>query len=71
MLYLIWGGAVLALAGVAGLLASAIGALRLRRAGLDDAALQARLKRLVFFNLGALGAGMVGLMAVVVGVLLR
>ena len=71
MVYLIWGGAVMALAGVAGLRACAVGGLRLRRAGLTDAALRDRLNRVVAYNLGALGIATIGLMAVILGLFLR
>jgi hypothetical protein len=71
MVSLIWGGAVLALVGVAGLLGCAVGGLRLRRAGLTDAALRERLNRLVAYNLGALGVATIGLMAVILGLFLR
>lgn len=71
MVALIWGGAVMTLAGVGGLLACAVGGMRLRRAGLNDAGLRERLNRLVAYNLGALGFATIGLMAVILGLFLR
>lgn len=67
---LIWGGAALSLAGVAGLLWCVVAAIRARRAGLPDDALRARLQRVVVVNMGALFVSAIGLMAVVVGILL-
>lgn len=70
MTALIWGGAVLTLLGVAGLLACVLVVLRARRAGLDDAALRATLARVVVWNMAALAVSALGLMAVVTGVIL-
>ena len=43
---------------------------RARRAGLDDAALKARLQSIVALNLGALAVSAIGLMLVIVGLVL-
>ena len=67
---LIWGGAVLTLAGVAALSWCILTVARARRAGLDDAALRERMRRVVAVNMGALALSMIGLMAVIVGILL-
>ncbi len=67
---LIWIGTALAILGLAGLVYCIIEALRARRAGLDDAALRARLQRLVAWNLAALLMSMTGLGCVVVGLFL-
>lgn len=67
---LIWGGAVLTLAGVAALIWCILTVARARRAGLDDAALRERMRRVVAVNMGALALSMIGLMAVIVGILL-
>lgn len=67
---LIWGGAVLTAAGLIGIawcIAAVIGA---RRARLDDAAMRARMQRVVAVNMAALAASMLGLMAVVLGIML-
>ena len=63
-------GAILALAGVGGLIWCIVLALRLRRAGLPDDQLRTRFQRLVIVNLGALGVSSLGLMLVVAGILL-
>jgi hypothetical protein len=67
---LIWGGAALTLAGIAGLGYCVLRAIRARRSGLDDAAMRAELQRVVAINLGALGVSALGLAAVVSGILL-
>ena len=64
-------GVTLTLAGVAGLVWSAVVALRARRAQLDDATLRARLRRAVVLNMAALFLSVFGLMAVVIGVVLQ
>lgn len=67
---LVWIGAALTLAGIAGLAWCIVLAMRLRKAGLPDDALRARLQRLVLLNLGALAVSALGLMAVVMGIAL-
>jgi hypothetical protein len=67
---MVWIGAVLTAAGLGGL-AWCIGvALRAKRAGLEGAAMEARLRGLVAVNLGALAVSALGLMLVVLGVVL-
>lgn len=68
--WLIWIGAAIALAGVAGLVWCIVLALRARRAGLPDDALRARLQQVVVLNMAALGVSALGLMCVVAGILL-
>jgi hypothetical protein len=68
--WLIWIGAALTLAGVAGLVACIVIALRARRAGLTGAAMQARLQRVVALNMAALGLSGIGLALVVAGIFL-
>ncbi|WP_299837594.1 hypothetical protein [uncultured Jannaschia sp.] len=70
MAALIWIGAGLTLAGLATLAWCILVALRARRAGLEGAAMEARLRRLVALNLGALAVSAIGLMLVVTGVIL-
>lgn len=70
MQVLIWAGAAIALAGVAGLVWCILAVMRARREGLDDAALRARLERMVALNLAALLVAAIGLMMVVAGILL-
>ena len=70
MAMVIWIGAALTLAGVAGLVWCIVLALRAKRSGLADAAMKAALQRVVALNLGALALSGLGLMLVVVGVIL-
>ena len=68
---IIWAGAAVTLGGVAGLVACIVYILRLRRAGLDEAAMRARLQRGVAWNMAALFVSVLGLMLVVVGISLK
>ena len=70
MTIVIWAGAALAMIGIAGLAYCVLLALRAKRAGLTGAAMQARLQRVVAWNMGALAVSGLGLMLVVVGVIL-
>ncbi len=70
MEWLVYIGAGLALAGLAGLLACILRVARARRAGLDDAALRAVLQRVVVLNMASLLLSVLGLMAIVIGILL-
>ncbi|MGR3466045.1 hypothetical protein [Limimaricola sp.] len=67
---IIWIGAAITLVGFAAILWSLLAVLRLRRQGLDDAQMRARLARVVPLNIGALMLSMLGLMMVVVGIIL-
>jgi len=67
---LVWIGAAVSLCGIAGLVWCIAAVMRARRAGLDDAALRARLQRIVAWNFGALAVSALGLMLVVVGIFL-
>ena len=67
---LIWIGAALTLAGVAGLVWCILLALRARRSGMEDEAMRATLQRVVVLNLAALGVSALGLMCVVAGIIL-
>ncbi len=71
MAALVWIGAVMALAGVAGLIGCILLALRARRSGLEDDAMRAELQRVVVLNMAALGVSALGLMCVVAGILLE
>jgi hypothetical protein len=68
--WLVWTGAAVTVAGIALLLWCILAVAGARRAGLDEAALKARLQRAVVLNLGALALSGIGLMMVVVGVIL-
>lgn len=63
-------GAAISLLGLAGIIGCGIAVYRARRAGLDDAAMRARLQKIVAWNLGSLAISTIGLMTVVVGVFL-
>ena len=70
MAALVWIGAAMAATGLGALVWCIIVAARARRAGLEGAAMEARLRRLVAVNLGALAVSSLGLMLVVTGVIL-
>ena len=70
MTALVWIGAGMTALGLAGLVACIVVAARARSAGLEGAAMEARLRKLVALNLGALAVSALGLMLVVAGVLL-
>ena len=67
---LVWGGAVVSLLGLAGLVLCIVMAYQAKRAKLPDDEMRVRLQRIVFLNMGALAVSALGLMAVVVGVFL-
>ena len=67
---LIWGGAAVTLAGVIGLFACVVYALKVRRAGLEDEAMRKALQRGVVWNMAALVVSVLGLMAVIMGITL-
>jgi len=66
----VWIGATVTLAGLAMLAWCIVAVVRARRAKLDDAALKARLQKVVALNLAALAVSGLGLMMVTVGVFL-
>ncbi len=68
--YLIWGGALLSLVGVAGLVWCIVLAVKARKSGLGDEDIRARLQKVVAINLAALALSFFGLMLVLVGVIL-
>ena len=67
---LIWAGAAMTLTGVALLIWCVLTVARARRAGLEDAALRARMQRALAMNMAALALSCIGLMMVVVGIFL-
>ncbi len=67
---LVWAGALVTLLGVVGLVGVVIHVLRLRRQGLDEAALRRALQRGVAWNMAALFLSVIGLMMVVFGIAL-
>lgn len=66
----IWAGAALTLVGLAGLVWCILTVMRARRAGLEDEAMRARLRRVLVVNMGALAVSTIGLMMVVLGIFL-
>ena len=66
MQYLIWIGAVVTFIGVIGIVVAAVSVARKRRQGLTHGQMQ----KAMILNLGAFFVAMVGLMAVMVGVIL-
>ena len=69
MAALIWGGAAVTLLGVAGLMVCAAQSMKARTLAEDQA--RAVMGRVVAWNLAAVGVAVLGLMAVVAGLLLR
>lgn len=67
---LIWGGAALTLAGVLALGWCVVTVARARNAGLDDAALRARMRPVLAVNMAALAVSVIGLLLVVAGIML-
>ncbi|MDO5612300.1 MAG: hypothetical protein Q4G14_03545 [Paracoccus sp. (in: a-proteobacteria)] len=67
---LIWGGTVLTVIGLAGLIWCILTAMRLRRGGVGDDAIRAGMQRVVAMNMAALAASTIGLMLVVAGIML-
>jgi len=65
---LIWLGAAVSLAGLAGLVWCIVSVWKARRAGLSDADLRAAVQRVVPLNTGALFLSVIGLMLVVLGI---
>ena len=66
---LIWVGAIVTLAGIAGLVQC--GRLSLRAKALGEEEARALMARVVRLNLGAMGVAVLGLMLVVAGLFLR
>lgn len=67
---LIWTGVAISVAGIAALIWCGVYAMRARRQASSDDDLRARLQRAVLVNLAALGASVLGLMLVVLGIFL-
>lgn len=70
MVWAIWGGTALTVAGLVGLGWCIWLALRARKAGLTDDQMRARMQTVVALNVGALALSALGLMLVVFGILL-
>lgn len=67
---IVWGGAAVSLAGVAGLAWCILYVIRLRRADLDETTLRSRMHKAVLVNFAALAVSTLGLMMVVAGIFL-
>lgn len=67
---MIWGGAVLTGLGLAGILWCIFTVAAAKRAGLSDAALRHKMQRVVAVNMAALAFSLIGLLAVVTGIIL-
>lgn len=66
----VWIGAVLSVIGLVGIVYSIVAVTKAKRANLSDEDLRARVSKILPINLGAMLVSMIGLMAVVVGVML-
>lgn len=66
----VWIGAALSVAGLCGIIYSIVAVTRAKRANLTDAELRARMTKILPVNLVALLVSVIGLMAVVIGVML-
>jgi hypothetical protein len=71
MEWLIWTGAALTVAGIAGLFWCILKAVKAKSRGLDDATMRAELQHVVTLNVAALGVSALGLAAVVIGIVLQ
>lgn len=67
---LIWGGALISVIGLAGLVWCIIYVMRLRKQALDDDTMRARMQRAVLINFAALAVSTIGLMMVIAGIFL-
>lgn len=67
---LVWIGAAISLAGLAGLVWCIVAVMRARRQRLPEEQMRARLRQAVTVNMAALMTSVLGLIVVVVGVLL-
>lgn len=68
---LMWIGALISLVGMAGIVYCAVQVWKAKQADLGDEALYARIRAVMPINLASMFISVIGLMAVVVGILLR
>jgi len=68
--WIVWAGAALSVAGLAGLVGCIVSVWRARRANLPDDALRAHLQKVVAWNLASLLTSALGLGFIAVGVIL-
>ncbi len=67
--FVIWGGAVVSLIGVIGIVYCIVMVFKAKRANLSEDEMRLRLKTLVLINMIALFISMIGLMIVVAGII--
>lgn len=67
---IVWIGAALSVVGLCGIIYSIVAVARAKRANLSDEELRARISKILPINLGALFVSMIGLMAVIIGIML-
>lgn len=70
MVWLIWGGALISVIGLIGLILSIVKVARARKAGLSDEALRDAVQKVMPLNMGALFLSVIGLMMVILGIFL-
>ena len=69
--FLIWGGAVVSFSGLVGLIWCIIKAQQAKNAASSDEELNAAIRTLIPWNMGALFLSTIGLMIVIVGIFLQ
>ena len=67
---IVWVGAALSVVGLCGIVYSIVAVARAKRENLPDEELRARISKILPINLAALFISMIGLMAVIIGVML-
>ncbi len=65
---IVWGGAALSVAGLAGLVWCILRVMKARKAGLPDDELRATVQGVLPWNMGALFLSVIGLMMVILGI---
>lgn len=70
MEFVVWGGAALTTLGFIGIIYTILAVRKAKKVNLSDEELRTQVARILPINLGALFVSMIGLMAVIVGVLL-
>lgn len=68
--WLIWIGAIISFAGLAGLMGCILRVWKAKRSGMDDDALRDVVRKVVPLNMAALMCSVIGLMMVILGIFL-
>lgn len=68
--WLIWGGVLVSVIGLAGLILSIVKVAKARKAGLSDDELRAAVQKVMPLNMGSLFLSVIGLMMVILGIFL-